>query len=809
MLRSILLLALFAALLPRTHAQSISGLVHDAQGQPAPLAVLKLLSAADSSFEGGTLTDSVGRYQFTAVRPGTYRVQASFVGQGQARSDRFVVTGTEPVSLPLLRLQAGTQVLSQVTVAARKPIIEQQVDKTVLNVAADATAAGKTAYEVLQQAPGVLIDPNENLQLAGKQGVNVYLDGKPANLSSADLANLLKATPASSLATVELITNPSARYDAQGTAGIINLRFRRGRGQGQGINGSLTAGHSQSTHGRSNLGADFNARLRVLNVFGNGGLTRGYQLTRFTTRRAYDTDASARQLTQTGFDTDGWRSYTYRLGADYAPDSRQTLGLLLTGNGGAAPFGTQSRTDIGDACSRIDTSLTSRTDNPARNDRFGASLNYQYADTLGFSLTADADYTRFSNQSPSTIASQYALPPIAGPVGTTFDADTRIRIGTLKLDLSKRWKASGLLLDAGLKRTQVATDNQLLVAAFADSQPARPDTGRSNTFRYDERVSAGYATLTRSRARLTAQVGLRVEYSRIRGVSTDLRAGRLARPDTGYLNAFPSAFVQYQVSDNGQLGLNYGRRIERPNYQDMNPFVYQTDPYSSQRGNPYLRPQYTHAIELSYTYRYATTIKLSASRTSDLFTELTRQQDAVAYRTVDNVGQLDALTLSVSSPFTLTSWWSGYVYAGATLNHYTGDLPDGRLDTRAVAANAYMQHSLKLPHAIGLQVSGFYSAPTRQLIFRNRGLGSLSVSVQKRLWHDRATLTLGADDLLNTMRWQQSVAFGSQSFEVYRKWESRRVKLQLTYRFGNQSVKAARDRSTGNDAGRIRVRSAE
>lgn len=799
-----LLLAALPAL-----AQSISGTVQDAATRPAPYAALKLLSASDSVFVHATIADEAGRYSFAKAATGRYVVQASFVGQGNAFSPAFTVA-TGPVALAPLRLGAATQTLAGVTVKARQRAVEQQVDKTVLNVEADATAAGKTAYDLLQQAPGLVIDPNDNIQMAGKQGVSVYLDGKPANLSPTDLANLLKSTPASTLSAIELITNPSARFDAQGNAGIINIRFKRNKSLG--LNGSASGGYARSRHSRQNMATDLNYRANNLNLFGTVGWNGGYQQTRIAIDRNVRANNQFRRFEQRGADDDRWNRFTYKAGADYFIGTKQTVGVVVTGNAARNQFGTVSTTEISNAAGRVDSSLFNRNTNPNQDGRINAALNYRLADTLGFELNLDADFTHFQNASLSTIVNEYrnALREPAFLRGNVFDASTGIRIYTWKGDLTKAWKAQKIKLEAGFKSTNVRTDNDLQAQLRTENGTLLPDRNRTNTFQYHEHVNAIYTSLNKEFAKWTVQAGLRAEHSDVNGVSQSttetLQQRTINRPDTGYVNLFPTAFVQYRATQSSQFALNYGRRIGRPNYQDLNPFIYQIDPYTSERGNPFLRPTYAHNTELSYTYNWATTLKLGYTRTDDYATDIIRQEGINAYETTANVGRADAFNLSLSSPFRFTKWWTGYGYAGGTWTHYRGVLPDGVLNVRGFGFNAYLQHSFTLSKVLTAQLSGFWNAPARQTIFYNRGLGSLNLSIQKKVMHERGTVTLGADDLLNTMRWGQSVNTGLQDIRIYRKWESRRVKVQFSYRFGSQQIKAARERETGEDAGRIKVK---
>lgn len=796
-------------------AQSISGFVRDAKKQPVPFAVVKLLWAADSTLTKGTLANEAGQYVFPEVKAGLYRIQVSTVGMANTISQPVSVQDGQPLELEPLVLNTAEQTLTGVTVRAQKSLVEQQIDKTVLNVAADATAQGKTAYELLQQAPGVVIDPNDNIRMAGKQGVNVFIDGKPTNLSAADLANLLRATPASNIDKVELITNPSARFDAQGGAGIINIKFRRDKNLG--LNGNASGGYSQSDHHRANVAIDLNYRAKRVNLFGNAAVSDNFQITNVLLNRM----AGGSQFLQRGYDSDGTRAIVYKAVVDYTLDHwnaapRQTLGLVVSGNASGNRFGTYTTTTIIDSQHRLDStvlnqSTTGTAANPARNNRINAALNYRYADTLGLELNLDADVTRFSNTAPSTIASDY-VDPVGQPLfrrQRRFDAATDITIVTLKGDFVKEWKNRHLKLETGLKHTDVATDNDLLAFVGPDNTETKeqPDVTRTNRFTYREKVSAVYASLNRSVGKWSMQGGVRAEHSIVKGRSVDLRQQLINSPDTTYLNLFPTAFVQYQATNNSQFAFTYGRRIGRPNYQDMNPFVYQLDPYTSQRGNPYLRPTYTHNLEFRYTYKWASTIKLAYSHTDGYTTDVVRQEGLIAYQTVANVGRADALNVSVNAPYQFTKWWSTYVYAGATWNRFRGNLSVSEpFDQRAFAFEGYMQHSFTLSKAWLVQVSGFWNAPTRQTVYHIGGLGALNLSLQKKVMQERGKVTLGVDDILNTMRWKQSADFLTQQFNIDRKWESRRVTIRFSYRFGSKDIKAAREHGTGTDADRIKTK---
>ena len=813
--RSVTFALLFLASLPAL-AQTLTGTVREASASPASFAALKLLRATDSSFVAGTIADEQGQYRFSNLSDGRYRVQASVVGMRNETSPVVTVRAGQPLTLEPLQLQPASQALTTVTIRAQKPLVEQQIDKTVLNVASDATAQGKSAYELLQQAPGVVIDPNDNIQMAGKRGATVFIDGKPTNLSAADLANLLRATPASGIETVELISNPSARYDAQGGAGIINIKRRRDKTLG--LNGRVSGGYGQSDHHRANAALDLNYRAQHVNLFGNAAVSDNFQITNVL----IDRYATGTRFLQRGYDSDGTRAIVYKAGVDYFMGTRHTLGLILSGNSASNQFGTYTTTGLTNSRGVLDSSLINRVTNPSLNNRLNASLNYRYTDTSGLELNVDIDFTRFGNAAPNTITSDYVNP--TGDVllrrRYRFDARTDITISTVKGDLVKAWKTTRTELETGFKHTDVSTDNDLLafLGGGQSGTPEQPDRNRTNRFQYREQVSAGYASLKqRLGKKWMAQAGLRIEHATVRGRSTDILNGTGSsngtnKPDTSYVNLFPSAFLQYQASEKNQFSVKYGRRIGRPNYQDLNPFIYQIDPYTSQRGNPFLRPDYTQNTELSYTYNQAMTVSLGYNHTTDFSTDVVRQEKLVAYQTVANVGQVNAVNLSVNAPLPIRKWWNGYVYAGATWNRFQGHLsPIEPFDQRAFAFQAYMQHSFTLSNQWVAQVSGFWNAPTTQTIYRIGGMGSINLSIQKKVLDGRGNVSLLVDDVLNQMRYRQTANYGTapdnrQQFYIDRKWESRRVSLRFSYRFGSTDVKENRNRETGPDASRIKTK---
>jgi hypothetical protein len=334
----------------------------------------------------------------------------------------------------------------------------------------------------------------------------------------------------------------------------------------------------------------------------------------------------------------------------------------------------------------------------------------------------------------------------------------------------------------------------------------RPDTARSNLFEYKENIYAAYINFGQQVKKFEYQVGLRAENAVVSGTSTDLKKQRINNPDTNYLNIFPTVFVSYKPNDKNMFAVSYSKRINRPDYQALNPFETIYDIYTSEKGNPFLKPQYTNNFELKYTYRYALSFAVGYNHTKDYSQTISRQTGQLTSATVDNIGTLDNAYINISSPLPINKWWEGYLNITGFLNHYKGKLPDGKLDNRAVGMNYYIQNNFKLGKGWNMQLSSWFNAGTTEAIFKTKWLGSVDFGVKKSLLKEKASIRLTMLDIFNTQRYEQSVQFANQDFTYRRKWESRGLRLQLSWSFGKSKYQA-RERETNQDANRIKVKS--
>ena len=691
--------------------------------------------------------------------------------------------------------------LNAVMVTSKKSFIEQQIDKTVVNVQADITAITSNAFEILQKAPGVNITGEDVINMSGKAGVNILIDGRPTQMSSKELANFLRAMPGSTIEKIELITNPSSRFDAQGNAGIINIRLKKNKLKG--TNGNINIGYTQNVHYRSNASVAINHRSGKINAFANVSVNNNKQHTNGYINRNVTVNNFIKNFNNTTVDMDRNLSQNIRAGIDFYLNKKNTFGLLITNTGNWNPFNTPGNTFIS-SNGIIDSSLQTANDNLYKNNRYNTNFNYKYEDTLGNELNIDADYTFFKNTNVTNLATAY-LDKVNTKYNFTandLDVATDINIYALKLDYIKQLKSINTKIETGIKASSVATNNNLFATTLLGAA-MKADTGRSNNFKYKENIYAAYINVGKQLKKFEYQLGIRIENAVIKGISSDLKNNLVNNPDTNYINIFPTAFVSYKMNDKNTFALSYSKRINRPDYQTLNPFETIYDIYTSEKGNPFLKPQYTNNFEIKYTYRYALNVAVGYNHTKDYSQTISTQTGQQTQATTTNIGSLDNTYINISAPLPITKWWDGYANVTGFLNHYKGILPNGILNEKTLGLNYYLQQNFKLGKGWSAQMSSWFNAGTKQAIFKTSALGSLDVAVKKNMLKDKASVRLSVTDIFNTQQWKQRIHFANMDFTYRRKWESRGIRLQFSWSFGKTKF-TARERDTNQDANRIK-----
>jgi len=792
-------------------SQQVKGTVKDENGKPVAGATISLLKASDSATIKLATTKENGDYAINPVTPGSYRISVSFVGHEQAYGASFEVEQAD-VQVPAITLtRSATATMKGVTITAKKPMVEVKADKTILNVEGTINAVGNDGLELLRKSPGVMVDREENLSLSGKNGVQVYIDGRPTPLAGKDLSNYLKSLQSAQIESIEIITNPSAKYEAAGNAGIINIKLKKNKTFG--TNGSVNAGWNIGTFAKYNSGLTLNHRNGKLNIFGSYNYNRSRSYNYMNMFRETSNDSL---FQQNAFMQNRNAFHGFKAGMDYFISKKSTIGIIANGNIGDMRFRSDSRTDIAHrATKNTDKLLIADSRNELDRENVNVNLNYRFADTAGHELNLDADYGYYSmgsNQFQPNLIYNASQTVLLGNETKRMLAPSEIDIYSFKADYEQPFKKGKLGL--GGKLSYVNSNNlftQLDVQA-ADKLET------SNKFIYKENINAGYANYNRQLKGLMFQVGLRVEQT----VAEGNTEGTTWRDNTyhnfsgvskrNYTKFFPSAAVTFNKNPMNQFGVTYSRRIDRPAYQDLNPFEFRLDKYTYMRGNTGLQPQITNSVGITNTFRHKLNTTLNYSHVSDVFSQIIKVSEndrSKGYLTKENLATQDIVSLNVSYPFQYRKF-SSYVNVNAYYSHYKADQgPNRKIDLDVVAATIFTQNSLKIGKTWTAEASAWLSTPTIwQGTFKQKNsMASVDLGVQKTAWNGKLNIKASVSDVFRTMTWNSLSNFDGQRINVSGGFESRQFKLSMNYRFGNTQVKAARQRKTAIDEESKRVNS--
>jgi len=807
-----LLSFLFLTAFANQETGKITGKVLSHDGQGLSFANVLLYSTADSSLVKAEYTEDDGSFELRHIAAGNYWINVSFVGLPEHNSAPFQFSTGQLLELPVITLASKGVDLTEVTVTARKPIVEVHPDKTVFNVEGSINATGSDAMELLRKAPGVIVDNNDNIILSGKNGVRVYIDGKPSQLSTQDLAAYLRTLQSSEIANIEIITNPSARWDAQGNAGIINIRMKKDKRLGG--NGTANLGYTRGAYNNYNTSLSGNYRNKKMNTFGSynyneGGSSNVFNLYREQVGLQYD---------QKNLGEHEHNSHNFKLGNDFFLNDKNTLGVLVNGYHSEYAGQQDSRMGISSiGAASPDSSLFANSMNEGKRQNYNFNLNYRFDNAKGVIWNMDADLGMFKNDNNDLNPNRVFTG--AGGAGSELlsqeifrtVAPTNIDIYTFKVD-HERPLLKGQL-STGAKVSYVSTDNDFNFFNVINGEDVT-DIDRSNRFVYNENVNAVYGNFSRQFGKIGIQAGLRVEQTNSEG---DLRALKPVNDQNvkrDYLDFFPSGGVTWQANEINSLRLSYSRRIDRPSYQDLNPFEGRLDKLTFEKGNPFLNPQYTHSLQLNHTYRHMFNTSLSYSRTTDLITRLTfidERNDQASFITWDNLGQQNNLSLTFSAPINISKWWNAYANLSGYRTYNKGDFGDGNVvDLTIYAYNFYAQNTFTLPMGFVAEISGWYNSPSVWGgTFETDAMWSMDAGLQKKLLHDKATLKVSLSDLFKTNEWNAESFFGPLYMRGGGGWDSRRLRVNLTYNFGNQQVKGARRRTTGLEDEKGRIKSGD
>lgn len=781
--------------------RTIQVTVLNEQKAALPGATVYLLGADSVTIRSAAAAVS-GVFEFTDIKAGKYLIKASQAGYNIAYSTLIDMEKNISFSITLALTAKSTQ-LNAVTVVSKKPAIQFLADKTVINPEATISNAGATVMEVLEKSPGITVNKDGSIIMKGKPSVTVLIDGKPTQLSGADLQAYLSGIPASQIDVVELIENPGAKYDASGNAGIINIKMKANKVKG--FNGSLNLSAGKGVYNKTGNSLNLNYRNGKLNWFLNYGQRASNEFMDMWTLRRYrnSNGKDSVLLEQPNFGKNLQLGQNIKAGFDFFVNKKTTLGFVFTG--GTFNRRAKNYSDIRwmDPNYNLDSTINTEGENNRKFKRGGVNVNGKFKLSENSELAADLDYVSFNINGDQHFQTQL-LAPGADVFATKGNIPSRLKIFTAKLDYSKRYKK--WLLESGVKTAYNKTNNLAEYYLQTNGSGWQPDLSRSNHFLYNESISAAYASADAEKGKWHLQAGLRYEYTFYKAEQLGNAVVKAASFTNNYGSLFPTAFASFQADSNNSITFRTGRRIDRPPFQQLNPFVTILNKYTFESGNPFIRPQYTWNVAVAHSYKQMLTTEFSYSYLKDYFSQIfiidsssSNVNKNIIIYTRGNVGSFQNFGITETFQYPLAKWWN--MTAVAVYNH---KIIKGVVWTPLKASisqlNVSINNQFQFKKGWSFELSGYYQ--TRSQIDLQEWLqpqGEMNIGVAKQILQKKGTVKLSVRDLTYFQNYSGYSTFQNSVEPFTIKWDSRVVRLSFSWRFGktmkavNRSEGGARD----------------
>lgn len=760
----------------------IKGSITDSAKTAVPFAATGLLSAKDSSLINGVLTNDSGSFTFKGVKPGTYLIKVQVTGYADYYSLPVTVIDSKTITLPVIRLKSKGTNLKDVHVVADKPFMQRDADKTIFNVENSIIATGKNALELLNELPGVTADDNANINVHGKGGVLVLVDEKPIYT---DLATYLKSIDASMIDKIEVITNPSARYAAEGKA-VINIVLKKNKNLG--FNGQFTSNYRQWMYAGFNENLNLDYRLKKWNFFINTGLNIFHNYTTHTLNETLSNPNG----TQVVFDENSPQVFQgiqgfCNGGIDFMPDSRQTITLAVDGSTFLTPDKStiNNITKIHSSNSVVDSVIYNPSVSNFTNTDFIYSLSYLFKiDTNGQELSASLGYLPFRDN--NTIQSPIDYDNNTGGMlrpSTLWTANQpcTINVWHSQVDYTHPFNKK-IKLDMGLEEQNASTDN---VANFWNiiNGASLIDTTRTNRFDFKENVFAGYMNYSmKLNEKFDFQAGLRAEQTNDHGLQY-VHDTSFTR---NYLNLFPSGSINWKVNNSNSFSLSFTRRIDRPGYDDLNPFVNILTPYTYIQGNVNLLPQLSNNYELDYNLNELINLTLGYITFTNVVTFSAYRLDTtlITIQSLNNVGNYNVYYGVLTSTLHPTHWWTTINTLYSYHDNYFGDLYGNNFNNAHLSFQFQSNNMFNFKHGWRADLMYWYHSKNLNGEIYNDPMSNLDIGISKRFFNDRLTVNLSCTDvfagqLLNNTQYTPGLNMVDTRYE-----DTRKFRVGLTWKFG-------------------------
>jgi hypothetical protein len=793
----IMLLSLHFAVYAQDPA--LSGRVYDGAKQPVAFADVALLSLPDSLAYKTAYTDEAGHFEIAEAATGNYLLKISAIGYAGYYQE-LQVTGT--LALPDIILPDAPKELDNVTINLRRPIVTRKIDRLEFDVE-NSILSSDNAWEILKKTPGVSMASGE-ISIRGSSGILVTINDKKVYLTGTELKNLLENTSGEDIKSIEVITTPPAKYEAQGSA-VLNIKMKKNGPKG--YKASLSGAYVQTMYPKGVVSTSQYYKNSKLSVYGGYSFGSGHYYGRSNSEVKYFDENGAVASTWKSREQTHYRALSqnsYNLTAEYQLD---TLTTVAAGFNGFSSLKSTANIDtptaIYDGMGQLDSLYHTRNhrDYPQKNSTITGFFERRFNATDKISLSTDI--TRYYYNQDQQITADFSLPATAPYKQNTIDSDDTRRISLFSVQADYSANKWGSNIEAGFRYGSVNAENDFDYLNEVNGTPV-PGMNMSNRFLYNEYIYAGYMGLDRELGKWGLKAGLRGEHTHLEGNSVTL--GEVNTQD--YFKLFPTFYALYKASDNHQIGASYGKRIVRPQYASLNPFRSYSTPYAYQVGDPRLQPAKAHNFGLNYTLMGKHNFDLYYQYQKDPTLQITYQDYATStlVSQVTNIKKNTAFGLGYNTNLEIYPWWESGIQAAIGYQEDTYQGFDGNLYANKIwnfTGVANNRFNLAKDKNLLAEANFYYVSPTVQGTNKLSQISSLSLSIKKIFWKGNGELSVILSDIYRGEQNQVTTSYANQYSYSSNYYDTQSFRLQFRYRFGNQKLGEGKTRQTTDEQNRL------
>jgi outer membrane receptor protein involved in Fe transport len=791
--------------MPLLNVAQIQGTIHDSKNQPILFANVLLLNQKDSSLVMGILGSDVGTFSITNFKSGKYLIKTSAVGYKNAFSEPFEITSSnQHIHLNPIVVEEDITQVDEVQVVAMKPIYEQQVDRLVINVEKSITSAGSTALEVLEKSPGVNVNrQNKTILLGGREGVTVMINGKESRMPVSAAIEMLNVMSSENVKKIELITTPPSKYEAEGDAGIINIVLKKD--DDFGTNGTYTLGAGLGADGKLNGSITLNHHIKKVNYFGTYSYSYDNSYQEIDMERRTNENGSVFETKSQGSREPVTNFHNARLGFDYTVSSKTIIGFLATGYTSNWEMDALNQISYSKDY-QITTLVNQHIDESNLWKHYMGNLNVQHTFKEDEVLEFNADYLHYNDDNPSHYLIQYmdntSQPTSGEEIQVTKDTPITAMVG--KLDFSRNF-GKNLKLETGIKSTVSKFENDVSVASKVDGVWTF-DEDLTNQYDLNENINAAYSSLNyKFNEKMSVIAGLRYEYTNT-VLNTITKSGVI---DRHYGELFPTLYLSRELNKSHTLQFSYSRRIARPTYNELAPFIFFQSPDTYIAGNVNLQPSISNIFKGDYKYK-SVLLSFTYTNENNAIRRFQPTQDTVKnvlYLTSRNLDLVSTASVMLSFPVKLAKWWNMQNNLNGIYQNVNTDYDGKKLDVSQKYFRINMINNFRIVEGFTAELSGNYQSPSLFGIYKSKAVSSVSIGIQKKSKNEKNTFSLNFNDVFKTSIYNFSADVPELNIHNSTRldFEPRVLRFTFAHNFGSNKVKAQRQRETGSGEEQKRV----